>query len=68
MTNPKKITVDVPEHILKEAQIHTGVGISETVRLGLELLVAKRSYAALKQLRGKVKFSRTVKDLKRDRT
>ena len=32
MTTAKKITVDVPEELLREAQAQTGEGISETVR------------------------------------
>ena len=64
---PKTITVDVPEHILKEAQAHTGPGISETVRMGLELLVAKGNYGRLKKLKGKIKFSISIAEMKKDR-
>lgn len=66
MENAKKITVDVPADLLKEAQAQTGEGITETVRRGLQLLAAARSFKELRALRGKVKFSKTVGELKDD--
>jgi hypothetical protein len=43
-----------------------GAGITETVRTGLQLLAASQAYDRLLQLRGKVRFSRTLKELKED--
>ncbi len=42
-------------------------GITQTVRTGLQLVAASRTYARLRRLRGKVRFSRTLAELKADR-
>lgn len=52
----KKITVEVPDDLLRRAQDATGTGVTETVRRGLERVAADRAYAELRKLRGKVKF------------
>jgi Arc/MetJ-type ribon-helix-helix transcriptional regulator len=67
MENAKKITVEVPEDILRSAQAQTGKGISETVRRGLTLLAAAQSYKQLREMKGKIKFSKTYEELKHDR-
>jgi Fe-S oxidoreductase len=64
---PRKITVEVPQDLLAKAQRASGTGITQTVRTGLQLVAASRTYARLRQLRGKVRFSRTVAKLKADR-
>ena len=63
----RKITVDVPPELLEKAQRASGTGITQTVRTGLELVAASRTYARLRQLRGKVRFTRTLAELKADR-
>jgi len=68
MTKPsRKITLEVPADLLKKAQLATGTGVTQTVRTGLELLAASRAYDRLRQLRGKVRFSRSLAELKDDR-
>ena len=67
MDTKRKITVEVPEKLLEKAQEASGEGITRTVRTGLQLVAASQSYARLRALRGKVKFSRTAKELKDDR-
>jgi hypothetical protein len=67
MDTARKITVEVPEKLLEKAQEASGEGITQTVRTGLQLVAASRTYTHLLQLRGKVRFSRTVADLKDDR-
>jgi hypothetical protein len=67
MQTARKITVEVPEELLEKAQKASGEGITQTVRTGLELVAASRTYARLRQLRGKVRFSRTLAELKADR-
>jgi hypothetical protein len=62
-----KITVEVPVDLLEKAQQATGAGIAETVRTGLQLLAASPAHRRLRHLRGKVRFSRTLADLKADR-
>jgi hypothetical protein len=63
----RKITVEVPPDLLDRAQKATGAGITQTVRTGRQLVAASQAYAQLRQLRGKVRFSRTLADLKADR-
>lgn len=67
MKTARKITVEVPEALLEKAQHATGAGITQTVRTGLQLLAASQAYGRLRQLRGKVRFSRTPQELKADR-
>jgi hypothetical protein len=63
----RKITVEIPGELLDKAQQASGAGITETVRAGLQLVAASRTYARLRQLRGKVRFSKTLAELKADR-
>ena len=63
----RKITVEVPPELLENAQRATGSGVTQTVRSGLQLVAASQAYARLRQLRGKVRFTRTLAELKNDR-
>jgi hypothetical protein len=63
----RKITVEVPPDLLEKAQRASGDGITQTVRTGLQLVAASQAYARLRQLRGKVRFTRTFAQLKTDR-
>ncbi len=67
MEAPRKITVEIPRDLLDKAQRASGTGITQTVRTGLQLVAASRTYARLRQLRGKVRFGRTLAELKADR-
>jgi hypothetical protein len=67
METARKITVEVPQELLKKAQRASGAGITQTVRTGLQLVAASQAYAQLRRLRGKVRFTRTVAELKADR-
>jgi Arc/MetJ-type ribon-helix-helix transcriptional regulator len=67
MESARKITVEVPEELLEKAQKAIGAGITQTVRAGLTLLAASQTYEQLRKLRGKVRFSRTLAELKADR-
>ena len=67
MAIARKITVEVPPELLDKAQRASGTGVTQTVRTGLQLVAASRTYAHLRQLRGKVRFSRTLAELKADR-
>jgi len=67
MAIARKITVEVPPELLDKAQRASGTGITETVRTGLQLVAASRTYVRLRQLRGKVRFSRSLAELKADR-
>jgi hypothetical protein len=63
----RKITVEVPLDLLEKAQRASGTGVTQTVRAGLQLVAASRTYARLRRLRGKVHFTRTLAELKADR-
>lgn len=67
MAAARKITVEIPEALLEKAQQASGTGVTQTVRAGLQLLAASRAYTQLRQLRGKVRVSRTAAELKADR-
>jgi hypothetical protein len=63
----RKITLEVPPDLLEKAQRATGAGITQTIRTGLQLVAASQAYASLRQQRGKVRFTRTLAELKADR-
>ncbi len=67
MATVRKITIEVPEELLSKAQRASGAGITQTVRTGLQLVAASEAYAQLRRLRGKVRFSRRLSELKADR-
>ena len=67
MDTARKITVEVPLELIEKAQRASGTGVTQTVRAGLQLVAASRTYARLRKLRGKVRFSRSVTELKADR-
>jgi len=67
MDQARKITLEIPRDLLEKAQKASGTGITQTVRTGLQLVAATRTYARLRQLRGKVRFARTLAELKADR-
>jgi hypothetical protein len=67
METARKITVEVPLDLLEKAQRASGTGITQTVRTGLQLVAASRTYARLRHLRGKVRFTRTLAELRADR-
>jgi hypothetical protein len=63
----RKITIELPAKLLEQAQQATGSGITQTVRTGLQLVAASQAYAQLRRARGKVRFSRSLAELKADR-
>jgi hypothetical protein len=67
MKSSRKITVLVRSDLLAIAQKAAKAGISETVRNGLELLVTSDVYDQLLKMRGKVKFSVDLCDMREDR-
>jgi hypothetical protein len=67
VSNNRKITLELSEDLLRKAQKSTGEGVTATVRRGLELLAASTAYAELRKLRGRVKFSIKLKELRDDR-
>ena len=67
MNTDKKITVHVPEELLERARQQTGQGITSTVRQGLRLVAASRTYSRLLALRGKVPITIDLESLREDR-
>ena len=67
MRELQKITAHVPADLLRRAQAATGKGITETVRRGLDLLVAAKAAEELRRLRGKVHLDIDLAELRRDR-
>lgn len=67
MQAARKITVEVPAELLEKAQEATGSGITQTIRTGLQLVAASNAYAGLRQMRGRVRFRRSLAKLKADR-
>ncbi len=60
----KKLTILVPEDLLRRAQKATKSGATPTVRKGLELLAAHDVYSRLLALQGKVKFGLTWQEMR----
>lgn len=67
MRAARKVTVEIPEDLLRKAQKSTGRGITATIRTGLELVAASRAYEDLRRLRGRVAFSVGWRELRKDR-
>ena len=67
MGEMRKITVDVSADDLAAAQELTGAGVTETVRAALKKLRSIQAQQKLKALRGKVKFSLSLEELREDR-
>ena len=64
MESTRKVTVELPDELLRRAQRTTGAGITATIRRGLELVAAGRAHEELRQLRGKVALSIDLEKLR----
>jgi hypothetical protein len=67
METARKVTVQLPAVLLEKAQRASGAGITQTIRTGLQLVAASQTYSRLRRLRGKVRMSLTLEQLKADR-
>lgn len=67
MESSRKVTVKLPDELLRRAQRTTGRGITATIRRGLELVAAGRAYEELQHLRGKIALSIDLERLREDR-
>ncbi len=56
MTKAKRITANLPEDLLKEAQEVTRQGITETLVLGLQLVRRTKAFEKAVALKGKLKL------------
>ena len=66
--NTQKITAHVPVTLLRRAQAATGKGITETVRLGLDLIASAKAAEGLRHLHGKLRLDIDLAELRRDRS
>lgn len=60
----KKLTVLVPEALIRKATRTTKKGITPTVRRGLQLVAAEDVYERFRKLRGKFKLGMTWQELR----
>lgn len=67
MAATQKVTIEVPAELLRRAQRSTGEGITATIRRGLELVATRTAYEELRRLRGKVRLSIDLDELRQDR-
>ena len=67
MEAEKKITVMLPQKLLKRALHASGEGLTPTLRRGLELVAARDVYRQLLKLKGKVDLKLDLDDSRRDR-
>ena len=65
--NLKKVTMELPESLVKAALAETKQSLTETVRQGLEILVSRRASKTLAALRGKLDLKIDLLELRRDR-
>ncbi len=63
----QKITAHIPVNLLQEAQSVTGKGITDTLKIALSQLARAHAYEDLRKMRGKIKFSIDVEELRKDR-
>jgi hypothetical protein len=63
----QKITAHIPVDLLQDAQSVTGKGITETIKIALLQLAHTQTYDDLRKMRGKIKFSIDLNELRKDR-
>jgi hypothetical protein len=63
----RKVTILLPADLVKRAIKATGLGLTPTIRKGLESVAVGEAFEGLRRLRGKVKFSLNVEELRQDR-
>jgi hypothetical protein len=62
----QKVTVMLPRDLVERAKQASGLGITPAIRKGLETIAATKAYEELLKLRGKERFSISLKELRRD--
>lgn len=67
MASMRKITAHLPADLLEQAQGATGKGVTETLRIALQRLAVSKAYADFRKMRGKVKLSIDLEELREDR-
>ncbi len=67
MKTEQKVTVKLPEELIKKAMKASGEGLTPTLRRGLELVAAKDAYRGLLKLKGKFDPGLDYERVKKDR-
>jgi hypothetical protein len=62
----RKVTVMLPKDLVDRATKVSGLGVTPTIRKGLEAVAASDAYKRILRRRGKVHFSIDVDELRRD--
>jgi hypothetical protein len=62
----RKITVILPRELVETATRVSKLNLTATIRQGLEAVAASDAYEQLRKLRGKERFSISLKELRRD--
>ena len=57
----------LPADLVKRATKATGLGLTPTIRKGLESVAAAEAFDGLRRMRGKVKLTLKVNELRQDR-
>ncbi len=65
--NRKKVTVLIPEDLLADAKRASNLNTTNSIIQGLRLLQASGAYTKLRKLRGQVRFSLNLDELREDR-
>jgi hypothetical protein len=63
----RKVTVMLPKDLVERATKATGVGLTPTIRKGLESVVLAGAYRRIRERRGKVHLTINVDELREDR-
>lgn len=63
----RKITVVLPKDLVDRAVKATGLGLTPTIRKGLESLAAAAAFEHLLKMQGKLKLDLNVDELRDDR-
>ncbi len=63
----QNISAQLPRNLIEEATEITHQGITETIRLALENLVRFNAYQNIRKLKGQVKFSINLEELRKDK-
>jgi hypothetical protein len=62
----QKVTVMLPRDLVERAKRASGLGLTPAIRKGLEAIAATEAYETLRKLRGKERFSISLKELRGD--
>ena len=63
----RKVTVMLPKDLVERATKASGLGLTPTIRKGLESVVVAGAYQRIRERRGKVHLTINVDELREDR-